>query len=70
VRPGEHRWTDTEKAEVLRMRAAGLCWPEIHKRLGLPVSLRALRTAGYRWGVGETAAVQPAQPQNGGWRGE
>jgi hypothetical protein len=58
-----HIWTATKKAEVLRLRAAGLSWPEIHKRLGLQVSLRALRAAGYRWG--ETAQVQPAQPQNG-----
>jgi hypothetical protein len=33
-----HRWTAAEKAEVLRLRAAGLSWPEIHKRLSLQVS--------------------------------
>ena len=46
-----HIWTAAEKAEVLRLRAAGLSWREIHKRLGLPVSLHALRDAGYRSGV-------------------
>jgi hypothetical protein len=46
-----HRWTTEQKAEVLRLRAAGLCWPEIHKRLGLPVSLSALRHAGDKCGV-------------------
>ena len=59
MRPGEHRWTETEKAEVLRLRAAGLSWPEIHKRLGLPVSLHALRDAGYRWGVVKQPRYNP-----------
>ena len=54
-----HIWTTTEKAEVLRLRAAGLSWPEIHKRLGLPVSLRALRIAGYRWGVAKRPQYKP-----------
>jgi len=53
------RWTAAEKAEVLRLRAAGLGWPEIHRRLGLPVSLRALRTAGYRWGVAKRPQYNP-----------
>jgi hypothetical protein len=46
-----HIWTTTSKAEVLCLRVAGLGWPAIHKRLGLPVSLHALRDAGYRSGV-------------------
>ena len=54
-----HIWTTTEKAEVLRLRAAGLSWPEIHKRLGLPVSLPALRFAGYRWGVAKRPQYKP-----------
>ena len=54
-----HIWTATEKAEMLRLRVAGLSWPEIHKRLGLPVSLRALRTAGYRWGVAKRPQYNP-----------
>jgi hypothetical protein len=54
-----HIWTTTEKAAVLRLRAAGLSWPEIHKRLGLAVSLRALRTAGYRWGVAKRPQYKP-----------
>ena len=53
------RWTAAEKAEVLRLRAAGLGWPEIHRRLGLPVSLRALRTAGYRSGVVKRPRYNP-----------
>ena len=59
MRPGERRWTETEKVEVLRLRAAGLSWPEIHKRLGLPVSLHALRDAGYRWGVAKRPRYNP-----------
>jgi hypothetical protein len=54
-----HIWTTTEKAEVLRLRAAGLSWPEIHKRLGLPVSLSTLRAAGYRWGVAKRPQYKP-----------
>jgi hypothetical protein len=54
-----HRWTAPEKAEVLRLRAAGLGWPEIHKRLGLSVSLRALRFAGYRWGAVRRPQYKP-----------
>ena len=54
-----HILTTTEKAEVLRLRVAGLSWPEIHKRLGLPVSLRALRASGYRWGVAKRPRYNP-----------
>ena len=54
-----HIWTTTEKAEVLRLWAAGLSWPEIQKRIGLPVSLPALRTAGYRWGVAKRPQYNP-----------
>ena len=38
------RWTAAEKAEVLRLRAAGLGW---------------LRTAGYRWGVAKRPQYNP-----------
>jgi hypothetical protein len=54
-----HRWTAAEKTEVLRLRAAGLSWPEIHKRLGLPISLRALRHAGYNLGVAKRPRYNP-----------
>jgi hypothetical protein len=54
-----HRWTVAEKTEVMRLRAAGLSWLEIHKRLGLPVSLRALRHAGYNYGVAKRPCYNP-----------
>jgi hypothetical protein len=54
-----HRWTAAEKAELLRLRAAGLSWPEIHKQLGLPVSVRALRHAGYNLGVAKRPRYNP-----------
>jgi hypothetical protein len=54
-----HRWTMEQKAEVLHLRAAGLSWPEIHKQLGLPVSLRALRHRGYKSGVSKRPRYNP-----------
>jgi hypothetical protein len=54
-----HRWTMEQKAEVLRLRAAGVSWPEIHKRLGLPISLYTLRDTGYKWGVAKRRQYNP-----------
>jgi hypothetical protein len=48
-----------QKAEVLRLRSAGLSWPEVHKQLGLPISLYALRHAGYKWGVAKRRQYNP-----------
>jgi hypothetical protein len=54
-----HRWTKTEKAKVLRLRAAGFSWLETHKRLGLQVSRRALRHKGYKLGVAKRPRYNP-----------
>jgi hypothetical protein len=54
-----HRWSAEQKAEVLRLRATGLGWQEIHKQLGLPISLRALRHKGYKLGVAKRPRYNP-----------